>query len=77
MHISLHHKKRLKDEKSTRHINDGKGEDFMKLTVHGKRNGFDQAYYIPNNTGTPIRYDGSTTGQRKKVLFIYFLDIIA
>jgi len=42
--------------------NDGKGADFMELTKYGKRNGFNQAYHIPNNTGTPVRYDGSTTG---------------
>lgn len=42
--------------------NDGKGADFMELTKHGVRNGFEQALHIPNNTGTPVRYDGSTTG---------------
>jgi hypothetical protein len=42
--------------------NDGKGADFMELTKHGIRNGFNQAYNIPSDTGTPIRYDGSTTG---------------
>jgi len=42
--------------------NDDKALDFKKLTEHGMRNGFNQAYNIPNNTGTPVRYDGSTTG---------------
>ncbi len=42
--------------------NDGKGADFMKLTEVGVRNGFQQALHIPNDTGTPIEYDGSTTG---------------
>jgi hypothetical protein len=42
--------------------NDGKGEDFMKLAAIGKKGDFYQALHIPNNTGTPITYDGSTTG---------------
>ena len=42
--------------------NDGKGEDFMQLTAIGKKDGFSQALHIPNNTGTPVTYDGSTTG---------------
>ena len=42
--------------------NDGKGEDFMQLTAIGKKDGFNQALHIPNNTGTPVTYDGSTTG---------------
>jgi hypothetical protein len=36
--------------------------DFKTLTAHGMRNGFHQALNLPNSTGTPVRYDGSTTG---------------
>jgi len=43
--------------------NDGKGQDFMELTAIGKKDGFNQALHIPSNTGTPVTYDGSTTGQ--------------
>ena len=42
--------------------NDKNALDFKTLTAHGERNGFHQALNIPNNTGTPVRYDGSTTG---------------
>jgi hypothetical protein len=42
--------------------NDKDALDFKTLTAHGVKNGFNQALNIPNNTGTPIRYDGSTTG---------------
>jgi len=42
--------------------NDKNALDFRTLTKHGMRNGFNQALHIPNDTGTPIRYDGSTTG---------------
>ena len=42
--------------------NDGKGEDFMQLTAIGQKDGFNQALHIPSNTGTPVTYDGSTTG---------------
>jgi len=42
--------------------NDGKGKDFIKLTEHGMKNGFNQALNIPDYTGIPVRYDGSTTG---------------
>lgn len=43
-------------------VDDDKGLDFMKLTEHGVKDGFQQALHIPNNTGNPIQYDGSTTG---------------
>ncbi|MGL5290897.1 MAG: delta-class carbonic anhydrase, partial [Vibrionaceae bacterium] len=36
--------------------------DFIKLTEFGLRNGYYQALNIPNYTGTPIVYAGSTTG---------------
>lgn len=42
--------------------NDENALDFKTLTEHTVRNGFHQAINIPNNTGTPVRYDGSTTG---------------
>jgi len=42
--------------------NDKDALDFKTLTAHGMKNGFYQALNIPNDTGTPIRYDGSTTG---------------
>ena len=44
--------------------NDKDALDFKTLTKHGIRNGFHQALNIPNNTGTPVRYDGSTTGPK-------------
>ncbi len=43
-------------------VNDSEALDFKKLTAHDVRNGFQQALNIPNNAGTPVRYDGSTTG---------------
>ncbi len=43
-------------------VNDGNGEDFGELTAHGMKDGYHQALNIPNNTGNPIQYDGSTTG---------------
>lgn len=36
--------------------------DFMKLTAHGMKNGLHQALNIPSDTGTPVQYEGSTTG---------------
>lgn len=42
--------------------NDKDALDFKTLTAHGVKNGFHQALNIPDNTGTPVRYDGSTTG---------------
>ncbi|MGI1677595.1 MAG: hypothetical protein K6L75_02605 [Cellvibrionaceae bacterium] len=43
-------------------VNDKKALDFKKLTAFGEKNGFKQALNIPNNTGTPVVYSGSTTG---------------
>lgn len=43
-------------------VNDKKALDFGKLTKHGVKNGKHQAFNIPNDTGTPIQYAGSTTG---------------
>ena len=43
-------------------VNDKKALDFGKLTSHGLKNGLYQAYTIPDNTGTPVQYAGSTTG---------------
>ena len=42
--------------------NDKDALDFKTLTAHAIKNGFHQALNIPNDTGTPVRYDGSTTG---------------
>ena len=44
--------------------NDKDAHDFTKLTAHGMKNGFHQALHIPDNTGTPVQYDGSTTGPK-------------
>lgn len=43
-------------------VNDKNAGDFVKLTKHDKKNGLHQALSIPDNTGTPIQYAGSTTG---------------
>lgn len=43
-------------------VNDDKALDFLELTRLGKKDGFHQALNIPDNTGEPIEYDGSTTG---------------
>lgn len=43
-------------------VNDETALDFGELTMHGERNGFQQALNIPNDTGTPVQYTGSTTG---------------
>lgn len=43
-------------------VNDQDALDFKNLTKHGVTNGLNQALNIPNNTGTPIQYSGSTTG---------------
>jgi hypothetical protein len=43
-------------------VNDNKALDFAQLTQHGKKNGLHQALNIPNNTGSPVQYSGSTTG---------------
>jgi len=43
-------------------VNDKNALDFAKLTKYGEKGGFQQALNIPNDTGTPILYNGSTTG---------------
>lgn len=43
-------------------VNDKNAGDFGKLTKHEKKSGLHQALNIPNNTGTPVQYAGSTTG---------------
>jgi len=43
-------------------VNDESAADFVELTKHGVRNGKQQALNIPNNTGKPVEYAGSTTG---------------
>ena len=43
-------------------VNDRKAADFAELTKHEKVGGVNQATNIPNTTGTPIEYEGSTTG---------------
>lgn len=43
-------------------VNDDNAQDFVELTKHAKNNGLHQALNIPNDTGTPVQYAGSTTG---------------
>lgn len=43
-------------------VNDENALDFVELTKHEIVNGVHQAINIPDNTGTPVQYDGSTTG---------------
>ncbi len=44
-------------------VNDKHALDFKELTKYGKvKSGLHQATGIPNNTGTPVQYAGSTTG---------------
>lgn len=43
-------------------VNDSKALDFAALTKFDNKNGLYQALNIPNNTGTPVIYNGSTTG---------------
>ncbi|MFT5660457.1 MAG: hypothetical protein ACI9TV_001098 [Sulfurimonas sp.] len=43
-------------------VNDTNALDFNTLTKHSVKNTLHQATNIPNNTGIPIEYDGSTTG---------------
>lgn len=43
-------------------VNDSAAADFVELTKVEEVNGFWQAPNIPSDTGTPIEYDGSTTG---------------
>lgn len=43
-------------------VNDDDALDFEDLTEIEERNGYYQAVNIPNNTGKPVEYIGSTTG---------------
>jgi len=43
-------------------VNDKNAPSFKDLAKHKKVNGLHQAVNIPNNTGTPVQYEGSTTG---------------
>lgn len=43
-------------------VNDDSAADFVELTEVGMVNGYHQAVNIPADTGSPIMYDGSTTG---------------
>ncbi len=43
-------------------VNDENARDFGELTQHGMKNGLHQAMNIPNDTGIPVQYAGSTTG---------------
>lgn len=43
-------------------VTDDDALDFGSLTKHGKVDGLHQAVQIPDNTGKPIEYAGSTTG---------------
>ena len=43
-------------------VNDSNALDFGDLTKHGQKHGLYQALNIPDNTGTPVQYAGSTTG---------------
>lgn len=43
-------------------VNDRSALDFQMLTAHALVDGFHQALNIPDDTGDPIQYRGSTTG---------------
>ncbi len=43
-------------------VNDPKARDFSELTAVSKQQGYFQATGIPEDTGTPVQYAGSTTG---------------
>ena len=43
-------------------VNDKHALDFGVLTKHGVKNGMNQALNLPDNTGKPVSYAGSTTG---------------
>lgn len=43
-------------------VNDKNAQNFTALTEHRKVNGYYQSPNIPNNTGQPVHYAGSTTG---------------
>jgi hypothetical protein len=43
-------------------VNDESAEDFGELAEVGRREGYHQALNIPDDTGDPVQYAGSTTG---------------
>lgn len=43
-------------------VNDPAALDFVQLAAHDVVNGLHQAINIPSDTGTPVQYEGSTTG---------------
>lgn len=43
-------------------VNDKGAADFRDLAKHGENNGLHQALNIPDDTGVPVQYAGSTTG---------------
>lgn len=43
-------------------VNDSKALDFNTLAAVGMDDGYHQALNIPDNTGDPVEYAGSTTG---------------
>lgn len=43
-------------------VNDKSAPSFAELTAHKEVNGLHQATGIPADTGTPVQYEGSTTG---------------
>ncbi|NWF36602.1 delta-class carbonic anhydrase [Mariprofundus sp. KV] len=43
-------------------VNDKHAANFKDLAAHKKVNGLHQPTGIPSNTGTPVQYEGSTTG---------------
>lgn len=43
-------------------VNDENASDFNNLTKHDKVNGYYQAVNLPNDSGIPVEYAGSTTG---------------
>ena len=43
-------------------VNDPRAADFRELVRHRQVNGLHQAWKMPNDSGTPVQYPGSTTG---------------
>lgn len=43
-------------------VNDDAAHDFVELAKVGTVGGLNQALNLPSDTGTPVEYDGSTTG---------------
>ncbi len=43
-------------------VNDSSAMDFMAMDAGGEMNGYQQAKMIPNTTGAPVEFLGSTTG---------------